>query len=46
MSDQMRCGSRKFAAFLGDVLRIFIECLANYAGDIDALNQLKSVLKT
>src|SRR5262249_19580604 len=46
MLDQMRCCPQGFAVFFEGVLRVFVEYLANRAGDIDAFNQIESMLKT
>ena len=46
MFDQMRRCPEGFAVFFREVLRVFVEDLANRAGDIDAFNQIESMLKT
>jgi len=46
MLDQMHYSCRKFDAFMGEVLRLLVECLTRCAGDVDTVNQVESVLKT
>jgi hypothetical protein len=38
MFDLMPGASEEFAGFFGEVLRVFVECLANNAGDVDTFN--------
>jgi hypothetical protein len=42
----MHYSRRKFDAFMGEVLRLLVECLASRGDDVDAVNQVESVLKT